>query len=132
MQKCSFFKICMSIFLGTRSQNGFCPKCSNQKGARTHKHIHMHIHGPWRGRQGGRDGGGRADGWAGAHVRYMYLYMYMHMYMFVCTCSFLVGTFGAETILGPCPQKNGHAYFEKRSTFSFFPKWLPRPNHSAH
>ena len=28
----------------TRSQNGFCPKCSNQKGARKHNHVHMHIH----------------------------------------------------------------------------------------
>ena len=35
-------KIPMFIFLGTRSQNGFYPKCSNQKGSCKHKHIHMH------------------------------------------------------------------------------------------
>ena len=62
----------------------------------------------------------------------MYVYMYTHMYMLVFMCSFLVGTFGAETILGPCSQKNGRAYFENTSTFVFFPKWLPRPNHYAH
>ena len=56
----------------------------------------------------------------------------MHMYMFVLTCSFLVGAFWAETILGPCSQKNGHAYAEKSNAFALFQKWLPRPNHYAH
>ena len=35
-------KIPMFIFLETRSQNGFYPKCSNQKGTCKHKHLHMH------------------------------------------------------------------------------------------
>ena len=48
--------------------------------------------------------------------------MYMHMYMFVFTCSFLVGTFGAETILGPCSQKNEHGYLGNKLKTSIFLK----------
>ena len=48
-------KITIFILLRTRSQNGFCPKCSYQKGACKHKHIHMHIH--------------------------IHIHMHMHMYM---------------------------------------------------
>ena len=38
----AYFQDTMFFFLVTRSQDGFYPKSSNQKGTCKHKHLHMH------------------------------------------------------------------------------------------
>ena len=81
------------------------------------------LHGPG---TGGRVGGGRPGGRARARVRYMYLYMYMHTYLYVSPCSFLIATFGEESILGTCSWKNEHGSFGTKVKTNTFLKMAPQ------
>ena len=84
-----------------------------------HIHIHMHMHICIQ-----LIYLTRALPPAWVHVTYTYLYIYM--YMFVFTCSFLIGTFSAESILGPCSQKNEHGCLGIKLKPIIFLKTVPQ------
>ena len=57
---------------------------------------------------------------------YAYAYIHMYMYLYVSPCSFLIATFGEESILGTCSWKNEHGHFVIEVKTNTFLKMAPQ------